>query len=100
MKEISIQDSIQTTLPQDVGVSQKNQEQEGSFLDTLNDAIGEVDKLHKEADLAVEELATGKETDIHNTMIALEKAEVSFQLMMNVRNKIVAAYETIMRTTV
>lgn len=100
MKEISIQESFQTMLPQDSGASQKSQEQEGSFLDTLTDAIGEVDKLHKEADLAVEELATGRETDIHNTMIALEKAEVSFQLMMNVRNKIVTAYETIMRTNV
>ncbi len=99
MKEISIE-SIQTMLPQDTGVNQKIQEQDGSFLDTLTDAIGEVDKLHKEADLAVEELATGSETDIHNTMIALEKAEVSFQLMMQVRNKIVAAYETIMRTGV
>ena len=100
MKEISVQESIKTMLPQEAGLNQKNQEKEGSFLDTLNDAIGEVDKLRKEADLAVEELATGKETDIHNTMIALEKAEISFQLMMNVRNKIVAAYETIMRTTV
>ncbi len=96
MKEISIE-SIQTMLPQDSVASQKSPEQEGSFLDTLNDAIGEVGKLHEEADRAVEELATGKETDIHNTMIALEKAEVSFQLMMNVRNKIVTAYETIMR---
>ncbi len=52
------------------------------------------------AGIAVEELATGSETDIHNTMIALEKAEVSFQLMMQVRNKIVTAYETIMRTGV
>jgi flagellar hook-basal body complex protein FliE len=40
---------------------------------------------------------TGEETDIHKTMIKMEKAEISFQLMMAVRNKIITAYETIMR---
>jgi len=53
MKEISIQESIQTMVPQESGASQKNQEQEGSFLETLTDAIGEVNKLHKEADMAI-----------------------------------------------
>jgi flagellar hook-basal body complex protein FliE len=42
-------------------------------------------------------LAAGKQKDIHQTMIALEKADVAFQLLMQVRNKIIAAYETIMR---
>ncbi len=100
MKEISIQDHIQTMLPTPFEVPQAKEEQGESFLNTLNDAIGEVNELRNEADRAVEELAAGEEKDIHNTMIALEKAEISFQLMMQVRNKIITAYETIMRTTV
>jgi flagellar hook-basal body complex protein FliE len=100
MKEISIQDHIQTMLPSPFEGPQAKEEQGESFLNTLNDAIGEVNELRNEADRAVEELAAGEEKDIHNTMIALEKAEISFQLMMQVRNKIITAYETIMRTTV
>ena len=42
-------------------------------------------------------LAAGKQKDIHATMIALEKADVAFQLLMQVRNKIISAYETVMR---
>lgn len=100
MKEISIQDHIQTMLPSPFEVQPAKEEQGNSFLTTLNEAIGEVNDLRNEADRAVEELAAGEEKDIHNTMIALEKAEISFQLMMQVRNKIINAYETIMRTTV
>lgn len=100
MNDITIQDSIQAKLPLTAGIGQSKEEQGGSFFDTLNDALNEVNKLHEEADRAVVELSSGKEVDIHNTMIALEKAEISFQLMMQVRNKIVTAYETIMRTGV
>jgi len=100
MKEIIIQDSVKTLLPSPFENKQQNQGQGETFLETLKGAMGEVNKLHKEADRAVQELATGKNKDIHNTMIALEKASISFQLMMQVRNKIISAYETIMRTSV
>ncbi len=86
-----------------VGPSPKqNQVQEGqnkSFGETLNGALNEVNALKREADQAVKDLATGG-GNIHETMIAMEKASISFQLMMQVRNKVITAYETIMRTTV
>lgn len=63
----------------------------------MKSSIASVDKAQKDSDNAVRKLATGEENDIHNTMITMEKAEISFQLMMAVRNKIIAAYETIMR---
>lgn len=99
MKEIAIQDTLKTLLPSPLNDNQQNVQGE-SFVSTLNAAIGDVNKLHQEADRAVQELASGQDKDIHNTMIALEKAEVSFQLMMQVRNKIISAYETIMRMNV
>ena len=56
--------------------------------------------LQHQADISVRELAAGRQKDIHQTMIAMEKAEISFQLMMKVRNKIIAAYEEIMRMSI
>lgn len=50
-----------------------------------------------QADQAITDLTTGKQQDLHQTMIAIEKASLSFELMMQVRNKIVSAYEEISR---
>jgi len=100
MKEIAIQENTKTLLPSPFEENQKKTDQGTTFFETLKSAVGEANRLQQEADVAVKELATGKDKDIHNTMIALEKAEVSFQLMMQVRNKIISAYETIMRMNV
>lgn len=67
-----------------------------SFADTLKESISEVNRLQEEADQAVQNLATGQGTNLHETMLALEKADISFRLMMQVRNKIVDAYQQIM----
>mgnify|MGYP001815413293 FL=1 len=71
-----------------------------SFGNMLARSLKDANRLKLEADEAVESLAAGKRNDIHATMIALEKADVAFQLLMQVRNKIISAYETIMRTQV
>jgi flagellar hook-basal body complex protein FliE len=68
-----------------------------SFGKMLARSLNDVNQLKVNADEAINELAAGKQTDIHQTMIALEKADVAFQLMMQIRNKIIAAYETVMR---
>jgi flagellar hook-basal body complex protein FliE len=68
-----------------------------SFSQFVKNAVSEVDSLKHEADKAVFDLATGKNQDIHNTMIAVEKAGVAFELMAQVRNKVIAAYEEVMR---
>ena len=71
-----------------------------SFGDMLDRSLNEVNQLHAAADEAVKNFANGQQQDIHQTMIAMEKADVAFQLLMQVRNKIIAAYETIMRMQV
>jgi flagellar hook-basal body complex protein FliE len=71
-----------------------------SFSDILKDSIQKVGDLEKQANGEVEKLAKMETQDIHNTMIAIEKADLSFQLMMQVRNKIINAYEEIMRMQV
>jgi flagellar hook-basal body complex protein FliE len=72
----------------------------GSFADMLKDSVEKVNNLQLEADQASQDLMLGKDKNIHQVMIAVEKANLSFQLMMQVRNKIITAYEEIMRTQV
>jgi flagellar hook-basal body complex protein FliE len=70
---------------------------EGAFLDTLKGAMGQVQQLQGDASKQVADLISGKGQDIHSAMIAVEKADLSFQMMMQVRNKIVSAYQEISR---
>jgi flagellar hook-basal body complex protein FliE len=66
-----------------------------NFGASLTDAISQVEQVHTDAQQQVQQLLQGNRQDIHNVMIAVEKADVAFQLMMQVRNKIVNAYEEI-----
>ncbi len=101
MSELTIQNNLEISSSPSTKIADTSQgEKENNFGEMLKDAIGEVNKLQQNADQAVEELATGNSKDIHNTMIALEKAEVSFHLMMQIRNKIIGAYQEIMRMQV
>ncbi len=68
-----------------------------SFTEALKASIQKVDQAQREADRAVTEMVTGQQQSLHQTMIAMEQAELSFQLMMQIRNKIVTAYEEVFR---
>jgi len=70
-------------------------EEKPGFVDALENAISAVEKLQGQADSKVSQLLAGNGTDVHSAMIAVEKADLSFQLMMQVRNKIVQAYRDI-----
>jgi flagellar hook-basal body complex protein FliE len=67
----------------------------GGFGSVLHQAIDKVGALGNDSDKQIGELVEGKRQDIHNVMIAVEKADVAFQLMMQVRNKIVNAYQEV-----
>ncbi|HWY04901.1 MAG TPA: flagellar hook-basal body complex protein FliE [Candidatus Acidoferrum sp.] len=68
-----------------------------SFTDTLRSAVDEMGQLQAAADTKVASVLEGNGTDVHSALIAVEKADLSFQLMMQVRNKIVSAYQEISR---
>ena len=72
----------------------------GGFGDVLKDAISTVNDLQKQSDQSIQNLISGENKDIHSTLIAVQKADLSFQTMMQVRNKIVAAYQEIMKSQV
>ncbi len=71
-----------------------------NFGTVLKDAISTVNELQKQSDQEIEKLMTGESQDLHNTVIAMQKADLSFQMMMQVRNKIVQAYQEIIRMQV
>ena len=71
-----------------------------SFGKVLTDSLKQVNSLQHEADQAIQSLASGGTTTLHDTMLAIQKAELSFKLMMQVRNKIVEAYQEVLRMQV
>jgi flagellar hook-basal body complex protein FliE len=66
----------------------------------LQTSIAEVNQLQNAADNSIEQLVAGRSRNLHETMIAMEKADISFRLMMEVRNKIIEAYNEVMRMQV
>lgn len=86
-----------------VNVPQASSSPEGapkSFADTLKAAVENVNTLQKESDFKMQEMATGKNHNIPEVMIAAEKADISLKLMVQVRNKIIEAYQEIMKMQV
>lgn len=91
--------NVENTVSQKA-VDKALQQTNDSFGAMLSKAIGDVDTLQTEAGRAVEKLVTGEAQDLHEVMIAVEKARTSFDLLMEIRNKTVDMYREIMRTQV
>ncbi len=71
-----------------------------SFKETVSNYVDEVNSLQLKAGESIENFATGKVENVHEVMIAMSKAEVSFKFMMETRNKLVDAYKEIMKMQV
>jgi len=70
---------------------------ESGFREVLHSAIDDIQQLEGQAQQKVSAVLTGNGEDVHSALIAVEKADLSFQLMMQVRNKIISAYQEISR---
>jgi flagellar hook-basal body complex protein FliE len=66
------------------------------FADLVTEAVGEVEHLESTAKVAIEGLMSGKGVDVHEAMIAAQKASMGFELTLAVRNKALAAYQQVM----
>ncbi len=82
---------------QEVAAKHQKEGQSGSFTALLQESIAKVSEVQVSADKAIEGLAKGEATNVHEAMIAVEEANLSFNMMLQVRNKLLAAYEEIMR---
>lgn len=65
------------------------------FADLLTEAVGEVQHLEQQAKGAIEGLISGRGVDVHEAMIAAQKAGMGFELVLAVRNKALAAYQQV-----
>lgn len=78
---------------QTAGIQQKGGE--GSFKGFLLDSIREVNSMQQDADQAVEKLASGEDVNPAEVLTAVQKADIAFKLMMQIRNKMVQAYNDV-----
>lgn len=68
-----------------------------SFGEMLSQSIGKVNAMQTEANVAMEKLASGESQNLHETLLAVEKAEIAFKTMNQVRTKVIEAYREIMK---
>jgi flagellar hook-basal body complex protein FliE len=70
------------------------------FGSAIKNAVESIDKTQKDAEGEISKAVTGESPDLHKTIIALQTADLKFQLGLQVRNKVIGAYEEIMRMAV
>ncbi len=70
---------------------------DASFGEWLDRSIQSVNQMQQAADASAVKLASGAEKDIHGTMIAMQKADIAMTLLLEVRNKLISAYDEIKR---
>jgi flagellar hook-basal body complex protein FliE len=78
------------------GLSKAKEAGGGDFGKVLQNSINQIQEMNTNAEVSLEKLASGEVQDIHQVMIAVEKANLTFETMMQVRNKLLAAYNEIM----
>jgi flagellar hook-basal body complex protein FliE len=95
-----VRDRVSLSAAPQRAAAPQSEASEPAFDEVLKAAVQSVDRLQKEANQAMRQLAVDGSVDIHQTMIAMEKADLSFRLMLQIRNKLVEAYQEVMRMQV
>jgi flagellar hook-basal body complex protein FliE len=95
MNSINLNPVTQPTAPSPAGASQRASEAGSSFKDLLLKSINDVNSAQQQADSAVESLMTGGDVDPAAVLTAVEKADLAFRLMMQMRNKVMTTYQEI-----
>jgi flagellar hook-basal body complex protein FliE len=100
MTQISIKNDPIAFVPTAAKAQGKDSGNQKDFGGVLKEALSDINQLQIDADKAINKVTLGQSGSIHEAMIALEKADISFRTMMQVRNKILEAYQEIMRMQV
>jgi|SRR5580698_1200569 flagellar hook-basal body complex protein FliE len=96
---ISIPPISAATLPS--AIQPAGQASSGSgFQDIFTGAIGQVESMSRQASTSVEQFLSGEGDDIHTVALATQKADLAFEMFQQVRNKVVSAYQEIMKMQV
>ncbi len=72
----------------------------GLFASLMNQGMSEVSQQHTQANQALEDLAFGRSDNMHQAMLRIAQADLSFRFLLEVRNKLIDAYQEIMRMQV
>ena len=72
----------------------------GQFAEALANAVKDVNQQQGKADDLAVQLALGKDVDVHDAVLAMQEAQLSFQYALQVRNKLIEAYQEVMRMQV
>ena len=93
---------LQPSLPQDYSgnLTKKVSDQVKSFDETLKEFVSDVNSLQNQATDATNKMISGEPIDVHEVMVAAEKAKTSFELLMELRNKTIDAYRELIRIQV
>jgi flagellar hook-basal body complex protein FliE len=84
------------TLPQMPALSSSTG-QPGEFQNVLTGTINDLESMNNNASDSVQKFLSGENEELHTTILATQKAELAFELGMQVRNKVVDAYQEIMK---
>jgi flagellar hook-basal body complex protein FliE len=77
--------------------TQDTQKNVPSFKDTLSSFMQDVNSMQNKADESIKKMAAGEITDVHQVMTAVEEASTAFNMMMEIRNKVMDAYQEVLR---
>ena len=76
---------------------EKAAEQNGSFTEAIEKSLDSMNQQHQEANASITDLLAGKEQDVNTVVATMAKADMSFKMLVGVRNKLVEAYKETMR---
>ena len=83
------------SINQDLPALTPKQAEGPGFKNLLQEQIDKVNQLQRDATEAIEDLATGGRDDVESVLIATQKADTAFRLLLQVRNKVLDAYEEV-----
>ncbi|SDY91774.1 flagellar hook-basal body complex protein FliE [Tindallia californiensis] len=86
-----------TSVSEGLGLFRSEKSEKNSFKDALSHAVSNVNQLQLDSNQYTEKLATGEIENVHEVMVASQKADIAMQMMTAVRGKMVDAYQEIMR---
>ena len=89
--------SIQQIAPIEIGGAAPSSASGGEFRSVLESAIDQVEQTRNNANQSVQNFLSGEGEDLHSTVLSVQRADLEFEMLMQVRNKVVSAYQEIMR---
>lgn len=78
-------------------LQQSGAQSSSDFQNALQAAVGQVENSRAVADGAIQKFISGQDQELHSTILATQNAELQFEMLIQVRNKVVSAYEEIMK---